>query len=126
MMEGNSRPLKNKLYTFRMDYSLKQRLEKITELKNIKPSRFIRNAVRKAIDTDMPEPIKRPVGRPKVNKPPTVKEIRDREELQKIIKLFEQYQINQERKVGKYILELYNNKTLDENLMLELEKIMDE
>jgi hypothetical protein len=64
---------KTKVCTLRIDMTLSHRLKKITDLKKIKPSRFIREAIKNAIDSEMPIKESKPVGRPKKNKAPSTK-----------------------------------------------------
>lgn len=116
---------KTKVCTLRIDMTLPHRLKKITELKKIKPSRFIREAIKNAIDLEMPIRESKPVGRPKKNKAPSAEEIKTMREMYTFTQSWRKYKDHEALTVGRYIIELYENEKLDTLSKHDVEKIID-
>jgi transposase len=117
---------KTKVCTLRIDMTLSHRLKKITDLKKIKPSRFIREAIKNAIDSEMPIKESKPVGRPKKNKAPSTKEIKTMREMHEFTQIWKRYKDHEALTVGRYIIGLYENEKLETSLKYEIEKIIDD
>ncbi len=124
MREYGGGLLKTRVHTFRVDFTLENKIQELAKLHNTSSSKVIRYCIQKVIQQEVPAIEKKPVGRPRVKeKPPSVKYIKTQKQLDELNLQFAEYRKKQQLAVGLKFLELHEQGKLG-IYAKELEKVL--